>query len=114
MAGGKITPSGESPFTAARSKYFLKPHIPENFPYLLPLFYQMAEGRYIVTLKEDASTEIVDKVKSQVTLLGGQVVDEFSLIKGFLAKLPPVHIDSLKSHDGVANIEEDKEVHIQK
>lgn len=73
----------------------------------------MADEKYIVTLKEDASDDLTSKVKSQVSLFGGEVLSEFSLIKGFVAKLPDVHISSLKSHEGVANVEKDQEVKIQ-
>ncbi|QWW23906.1 hypothetical protein CA7LBN_002740 [Candidozyma auris] len=73
----------------------------------------MAEGTYIVTLKEDANDDLVSKVKNQVSLLGGKVLDDFALIKGFVAKLPPVEIETLKGHDGILNIEENQEVRIQ-
>lgn len=73
----------------------------------------MAEDKYIVTLKEDASDDLASKVKHQVSQFGGEVLSEFSLIKGFVAKLPDVHISSLKSHEGVANVEKDQEVKIQ-
>lgn len=73
----------------------------------------VSEGKYIVTLKEDAPNDLVDKVKSQVSALGGKVVDEFSLIKGFVAHVPHAGVDKLKSHDGVVNVEQDQEVKIQ-
>lgn len=69
--------------------------------------------KYIVTLKDSASDADVASVKSKVSSLGGKVLDEFSLIKGFTAHLPAVHSESLKEHDHVLHVEEDKEVHIQ-
>lgn len=69
---------------------------------------------YIVTLKETASDSDVSAVKSKISEVGGKIVDEFSLIKGFLVKLPDIHTDSIKAHDQVLNVEEDQEVHIQK
>lgn len=69
---------------------------------------------YIVTLKDTASLTDISAVKSKISDLGGKIVDEFSLIKGFLVKLPAIHTDAIKEHDQVLNIEEDSEVHIQK
>lgn len=68
---------------------------------------------YIVTLKEDASDSQSSTVKSKISELGGSIVNEFSLIKGFVAKLPSIHSSSIGDHEAVATIEEDKEVHIQ-
>ncbi|RLV96304.1 hypothetical protein JA1_000287 [Spathaspora sp. JA1] len=67
---------------------------------------------YIFTLKDDISELDLDSVKSLVGKLGGEITNEFSLIKGFAAKLPAVDISALHSDDRIANIEEDKEVHI--
>lgn len=74
----------------------------------------MTESRsYIVTLKESASDLDVSTVKAKISELGGKVLDEFSLIKGFLVLLPPIHTDAILGHDLVLNVEEDKEVKIQ-
>lgn len=73
----------------------------------------MSTKPYIVTLKEEASDADVSSVKLKVSDLGGKVVDEFSLIKGFLVHLPESTAKTLQDHQHVANIEEDKEVKIQ-
>lgn len=72
----------------------------------------MSLKNYIVTCKETASDADVSTVKSKVGELGGSVLSEFSLIKGFVASLPEIHTDTIKSHEHVFNIEEDKEVKI--
>ena len=68
---------------------------------------------YIITLKESATSVDVDSLKKKVQDFGGQIPNEFSLIKGFSAKLPEVHSKLLEGHEHVATIEEDKEVHTQ-
>lgn len=68
---------------------------------------------YIVTLKDSASDADTASVKLKVSELGGKIVDEFSLIKGFLVDLPASGAAFLLSHQHVATIEEDKEVKIQ-
>lgn len=73
----------------------------------------MSAKDYIVTLKETASTEDVHGLKLVISEQGGKVLDEFSLIKGFLVKLPEQAASFIKSHNLVNTIEEDKEVKIQ-
>lgn len=68
--------------------------------------------QYIVTLKDSCSDSQVSEIKSKIEGMGGKITNEFSLIKGFTAKLPEVHSESIKGHDSVHSIEEDKEVHI--
>lgn len=68
---------------------------------------------YIITLKESASDVDYSAVKLKISELGGKIVDEFSLIKGFTAKLPAVHSELIKDHEHVFSVEEDKEVHTQ-
>lgn len=68
---------------------------------------------YIVTLKESVSDADISSFKQKISDLGGSIYNEFLLIKGFAIKLPAVHTDSIKDHDHVATIEEDKEVKIQ-
>lgn len=68
---------------------------------------------YIVTLKDTASAADLNTIKSKVSELGGTITSEYSLIKGFAAKLPSVHSSSIGEHSLVNSIEEDKEVHIQ-
>ena len=77
-------------------------------------FPKMTESKsYIVTLKESASDADVSTIKSKISELGGKILDEFSLIKGFLVLLPAIHTDAIEKHDLVLNVEEDKEVKIQ-
>lgn len=68
---------------------------------------------YIVTLKDSVSSADIESVKKSITDLGGSIVSEFSLIKGFVTKLPAIHTDAILKHEHVANVEEDKEVKIQ-
>ncbi|CAK7893934.1 protease B inhibitor 2 [[Candida] anglica] len=68
---------------------------------------------YIITLKDSASDSDVTAVKNKVSELGGNVTSDFSLIKGFTAKLPSVHSASFGAHEHVASIEEDGEVKTQ-
>ncbi|KAI3403519.1 hypothetical protein KGF56_003676 [Candida oxycetoniae] len=69
---------------------------------------------YIVTLKEDCPDKTAESIKNQIKESGGKITNEFSLIKGFAVELPSVHADALgKKHPEIANVEEDKEVHIQ-
>lgn len=74
---------------------------------------EMSTKNYIVTLKDTASTEDVHGLKLKISEQGGQVLDEFSLIKGFLVKLNQPVADFIKDHHVVNSIEEDKEVKIQ-
>lgn len=71
------------------------------------------QKNYIVTLKDSASTDQISTVKLKVGELGGKILDEFSLIKGFSVKLPHAAADAIGKHDLVNSIEEDKEVKIQ-
>lgn len=69
---------------------------------------------YIVTLKDDTSDQEAESIKSNIKSLGGEITNEFSLIKGFSVKLPKIHADSLqKENANIATVEEDKEVHTQ-
>jgi hypothetical protein len=72
----------------------------------------MSLKSYIITLKESASDADVSYVKHQITKLGGTITTEYSLIKGFAAKLPQIHAESLKTEAHVSTIEEDQEVKI--
>lgn len=71
---------------------------------------------FIVTLKDQVPDVDVSKIKESISKMGGSITHEFSLIKGFTVKIPEsLHIDSIKKQhsDSIANIEEDKEVHIK-
>lgn len=72
------------------------------------------EKTYIVTLAESCPHDDAAKLKLQVSEKGGKIVEEFSLIKGFVVKLNAPLADFIKDHHFVHSIEEDKEVHIQK
>ncbi|RCK58791.1 Protease B inhibitor 2 [Candida viswanathii] len=70
---------------------------------------------YIITLKESCPDAEASSIKSKVGELGGKVTNEFTLIKAFSVELPAIHVESLpKDFSGIATIEEDKEVHINK
>ncbi|KAK6200174.1 uncharacterized protein RJT21DRAFT_121067 [Scheffersomyces amazonensis] len=68
---------------------------------------------YIITLKDSVSDADINALHSKVKELGGQITTQYTLIKGFVAKLPPIHISSFEGHDHVATVEEDQEVKIQ-
>ncbi|CUM62964.1 uncharacterized protein PRCAT00000524001 [Priceomyces carsonii] len=68
---------------------------------------------YIITLKDSVSDADVKGLKEKIKSLGGSITSEFSLIKGFTAKLPSIHSEAIGNHNDVATIEEDKEVKIQ-
>ncbi|GMM27823.1 Pbi2 protein [Martiniozyma asiatica (nom. inval.)] len=70
----------------------------------------MSTKSYIITLKENANTE---KFKDFLNSIGAEVKHEYTLIKGFAVKLPELQVSSLHSNEGVATVEEDKEVKIQ-
>ncbi|KAK6454961.1 uncharacterized protein RJT20DRAFT_53980 [Scheffersomyces xylosifermentans] len=68
---------------------------------------------YIVTLKETVSDADYSGLQATIKQLGGEVTSQFSLIKGFVAKLPEIHTSAIEKHDQVLSVEEDKEVKIQ-
>lgn len=68
---------------------------------------------FIITLKDTATDTDLSGVKKKISGLGGVITNEFSLIKGFVAKLPVIHASSIKEDSAVLNVEEDKEVHVQ-
>lgn len=75
--------------------------------------YRRAMSSYIITFKDHIKEADASKIKSAISSLGGSIVHEYSLIKGFAVKLPEsVHIDKIKQLYGhsFANVEEDKEV----
>ncbi|KAI8808082.1 hypothetical protein BJ742DRAFT_772406 [Cladochytrium replicatum] len=67
--------------------------------------------RYIVSFKSAAQME---QAKAKITEQGGKIVSELNIIKALTVEYPEVSVQSLKSLDGFAAIEEDKEVHIMK
>ncbi|ODV80624.1 protease propeptide/inhibitor [Suhomyces tanzawaensis NRRL Y-17324] len=68
---------------------------------------------YIVTFKDTASDADVSALQQKIHELGGDVTSKFSLIKGFAAKFPEVHTNTIQGNEHVLAIEEDKEVKIQ-
>ncbi|SCU90730.1 LAMI_0E03378g1_1 [Lachancea mirantina] len=77
----------------------------------------MSSKSFIITLKDHVPEVDAEAIKKSISGLGGEITHEFSLIKGFTAKLPEtLSIESLKSKhsDAIANVEEDKEVSIKK
>lgn len=68
---------------------------------------------YIITLKESANDSQKSQIKEKIHSLGGSVTSEFSLINGFVAKLPSAQSTSINDYEHVEHIEEDKEVKIQ-
>ncbi|VUG18011.1 PBI2 [Brettanomyces bruxellensis] len=65
---------------------------------------------FIVTLKEQTAAPAVAKFKNAVAALGGSIEHEYSLIKGYVVKLPSIHAEKLNKDENVASVEEDKEV----
>lgn len=73
----------------------------------------MSLTSYIVTLKESTTNSQLSSIKDHIASLGGEVTSEFSLIKGFVAKLPEIHTDSVKKQENVLSVEVDGEVKTQ-
>ncbi|CDO94588.1 unnamed protein product [Kluyveromyces dobzhanskii CBS 2104] len=68
---------------------------------------------FIITFKDSVPDTDVSKIKSSISSLGGNIVHDYSLIKGFAVKLPEeLKIDKLKDLHGdkFASVEEDQEV----
>ncbi|CAG99436.1 Pbi2 [Kluyveromyces lactis] len=68
---------------------------------------------FIITFKDSVPEADASKIKNSISSLGGTIVHDYSLIKGFAVKLPEsLKIDKLKDLHGDAfeTIEEDKEV----
>ncbi|KAI4635744.1 uncharacterized protein J4E87_000699 [Alternaria ethzedia] len=67
---------------------------------------------FMVTLKDSAPKEELDKAKQHVTDQGGKITNEFTLIKGFSAEIPDDVVTTLSSNEHV-NVEADGEVKTQ-
>ncbi|VEU23862.1 DEKNAAC104980 [Brettanomyces naardenensis] len=65
---------------------------------------------FIVTLKEHTTEPAAAAFKQAVSALGGTIEHEYSLIKGYVVKLPSIHAEKLTKDDNVATVEEDSEV----
>ncbi|KAF1913023.1 hypothetical protein BDU57DRAFT_503765 [Ampelomyces quisqualis] len=68
--------------------------------------------QFNVTLAKDASADELEKAKQHVKDQGGEIVSEFTLIKGFTAKIPDDAVSVLKSNDKIT-VEADGEVTTQ-
>lgn len=68
---------------------------------------------YLVTLKDDATTDETDYFIQSINELGGKVTDELDCIKGYTIKMLEPVAEFLKEHNTVSSIEEDQEVKIQ-
>ncbi|KAI8941564.1 hypothetical protein NX059_002779 [Plenodomus lindquistii] len=68
--------------------------------------------QYNVTLNKEASKEDLEQAKQHVKDQGGEIVSEFTLIKGFTAKIPDDVVSTLKSNDKVT-VEHDGEMKTQ-
>ena len=67
---------------------------------------------YIITAKDSITDADYSALKSKISDLGGHITDEFTLIKGFTAKLPSIHSSALSDHEHIASVEEDLDVKI--
>jgi len=79
---------------------------------LLPL--TMTQN-FIVTFKDDASEQKIADVKEQIKENGGQITQEYTLIKGFAASIPDAFLSNLQSlhADVIDAIEPDGKVTTQ-
>ncbi|MCJ1313908.1 hypothetical protein MMC25_007588 [Agyrium rufum] len=68
--------------------------------------------QYNVTLKENASPAELEKAKETAKSQGGEIVNEFKLIKGFTVKYPDDHVSVLESNEHIY-VESDGEVKTQ-
>ncbi|KAJ5319178.1 uncharacterized protein N7506_011882 [Penicillium brevicompactum] len=68
---------------------------------------------YLVTAKKDASPEQVAATKQHAKDQGGEILHEYSLIKGFSVSFPEDAVTTLESHEHVDHVELDKEAEIQ-
>ncbi|KAK4112080.1 protease propeptide/inhibitor [Canariomyces notabilis] len=68
---------------------------------------------YIVTLKDEATDEQVQKLKDEVKSQGGEIKHEYSLIKAFSVSYPEGTVQALGSHELVKEVEQDQEVRTQ-
>lgn len=57
--------------------------------------------QFNVTLNKDASPEDLEQAKQQIRDQGGEIVSEFTLIKGFTARLPDDAVSTLQSNDKI-------------
>ncbi|KZF23503.1 hypothetical protein L228DRAFT_282225 [Xylona heveae TC161] len=65
-----------------------------------------------VTLKENASPEELANAKKVVQEQGGEIINEFKLIKGFTASFPADKVSILESNEHI-HVEPDAEVKTQ-
>ncbi|KAL7274233.1 hypothetical protein RUND412_002872 [Rhizina undulata] len=65
-----------------------------------------------VTFKPETPDSEVRKAKDEIIAAGGEILHEYSLIKGFSAKFPADYVTTLDSSPHVENVEKDQEVSI--
>ncbi|KAF9197438.1 hypothetical protein BGZ49_002107 [Haplosporangium sp. Z 27] len=64
----------------------------------------------IITLREDATSDQLDKVIKDVEKQGGEITHKYTLIRGFAVTIPDGHdsiLDSLSQDENVDKIELD-------
>jgi len=70
-------------------------------------------AKYIFTCKEDASDENVADLKQKIKNQGGTIVEEYTIIKGFVVSLPDDAVNTFDSHPSVESVEPDGEIKTQ-
>ncbi|PHH55515.1 hypothetical protein CFIMG_001390RA [Ceratocystis fimbriata CBS 114723] len=68
---------------------------------------------YLVTFKEDATKDQIDAAKKLVKDQGGEITDEFSLIKGFTVSYPEGTVQTLSKNPSVSSFQLNGEVRTQ-
>ncbi|KAJ3403604.1 hypothetical protein HDV05_007707 [Chytridiales sp. JEL 0842] len=66
--------------------------------------------KYIIMLKESTTDSAVSSFIDKVKGLGGEVVREYKILKGFTITLPSNLVSTLENEEDVDVIEEDSEV----
>ena len=65
-------------------------------------------GRYIVTLKKEASFEAhVNSTKTKIESTPSNITHEYKLINGYAGKFSDDDLEHLRAHPEIASIEED-------
>jgi len=65
-----------------------------------------------VTLKQDAKPEELENAKKTAKSQGGEITNEFKLIKGFTVKYPDDKVGTLETNEHI-HVEPDQEVRTQ-
>ncbi|KAI9747363.1 MAG: hypothetical protein M1815_004289 [Lichina confinis] len=67
---------------------------------------------FLVTLKENASPEELEKAKNHATEQGGKITHESAIVKSFHVEFPEDAVHSLASNEHI-DVEADQEVKTQ-